>query len=478
MLQSALMKRKVLVIVCTVAGSQEAISSQLREVFNDYPDVSYKLVQIKIPPDIKTALKNIKIAGYDAAVVYGGDGTVVWAIKYFSKTKLPIVILPGGTANVLAKYFEMPAYAKQSLGLYLNNTYIVKRVDIASVNDDPLVLDLHMGLWTEAITTTSRELKKKVGEVAYAWTAIQKASEAPLQTYEFKIDNEPLRRTRGYTFLVVNQGRHDILGQPVFLRDQEPGMVQVAIVKSVKAHRLILWFLYKVFTGGRNLQSVVETHRAKQITITKSPSKILADDRERSIKPPVVISGASSDVRIVVPPAVQNTNWLRQLRRRFQLWLLRVWQRFRVFANIGPSLRYSHVAPGIYLGGKVTPRTFKIFRNWGITGIVSMRTTKPPTTPDDIETLWLPTRDWTPPSLADFRKGVEFIKKQLDKNGAVYIHCQLGEGRGPSMAAAWLVTKGFTVEEAVELITKYRPMVRPNAKQLKRLAEWQEAYNK
>lgn len=471
------MAGKLLIIVCTAAGKQRAVSTQLKAVLNNYPEVSYKFVYIKIPPDLTRALKPINIQSYDAAAIYGGDGTIVSSFKYFQDYRLPLLVLPGGTANALAKYFGMPGDPTQCLELYLNNTFVVRRVDIGSVNDNPLVLDLHMGLWTKAILSTPRKLKKKIGVAAYAWSALKSASKAPLQTYEFTVDNEPKRTVLGYTFLVVNQGRHDILGQPIFLRDQEPGVVQVAIVKSVKIRDLVRWFIYKIFTHGRNLQSVVETHRAGQITISKAPKQILADDTERSITPPVVIKGSSNGVRVITPPVVVNPHLLIQLWRRLQLWWLRVWQRIRVFANLGPSIRYSHVAPGIYVGGKVGSRTINAFRGWGITGIVSMRTTKPPVTPASIETLWLPTRDWTPPSLADFKKGVEFIQKQRDNNGSVYIHCQLGEGRGPSMAAAYLITKGFTVDEAVALLTKYRPMVHPNAKQLKRLAEWQETYN-
>ena len=46
------------------------------------------------------------------------------------------------------------------------------------------------------------------------------------------------------------------------------------------------------------------------------------------------------------------------------------------------------------------------------------------------------------------------------------------------MAAAYLISQGFTVDEAIARLVKYRPMVRPNAAQLKRLAEWQELCNK
>lgn len=471
------MVRKLLIIICATAKNRTEITKELKQTIANYKDVKYKLVYIKTPPDLQSSISRINIKNYDVAIIYGGDGTVVSAFKAFIDYKLPLLILPGGTANLLANYFDMPASAVECLELYLKNTYVTKLVDIASVNDSPLVLDMHMGLWTEAIKDTPKKLKGQIGSAAYAWSTIKKASSAPLQTYEFALDDQPIKKVKGYTFLIANQGRHEILGKPIFPREQAPGMVQIAIVKSVKLHRLILWFFYSLFTYGHNLQSVVEIHQAKKVKIIKAPQKMLADDSEITIPAPVTVNGSTQGVRVLMPPKKVDTRTYSKLAHQLRFWSLRFWQRFRVFANLNPSMKYSHIAPNLYVGGKVSKKTFKLFRKWGIKGVVSMRTTKPPKSPEDIETLWLPTRDWTPPTLKDFKKGSAFIQDKIDNNGSVYIHCKLGEGRGPSMAAAYLITKGFTTQEAVDLLTKYRPVARPNRSQLKQLARWQETYN-
>lgn len=70
-------------------------------------------------------------------------------------------------------------------------------------------------------------------------------------------------------------------------------------------------------------------------------------------------------------------------------------------------------------------------------------------------------------------RGVEFINKKVAEGGSVYVHCRQGEGRGPSMAAAYLISQGLSLEEALQVIKKSRPMARPNKSQTKRLAEWQ-----
>lgn len=470
------MAKHLLVIICTSAGQQNQISQDVAELLNTH-NVSHKILTIKIPPDLPKVIKKLTLTDYDAIAVYGGDGTMVAAIKALQPHAIPLILLPGGTANVISKYVGMPTDPLEGLTMYTKDTYIRDYMDLAYVNDEPLVLDMHMGLWTEALTNTSRKLKKRIGRAAYAWSTFREARRTTKQNYIFALDGKPAQKTQGYTFLVANQGDYKVLGLSLFKYRHAPGMVQLAIFKRVRPYMLVAWFVYKLVTG-RNLHSVISTYQARRIRILKAPNQALADDAERRLTVPLEVVGSSKGVRVLVPPSIAQTSRIQVWRHQFDMWRLRTWHRFKVFTGQPPELRYSHVASGIYLGGKVTPRMFQRFREWGITGVVSMRNTEPPQTPEDIETLWLATKDWTPPTIESFEKGVNFIRQKLDANGAVYIHCQLGEGRGPSMAAAYLISQGFTVDEAITRLIKYRPMVQPNAAQRKRLAEWQEYFSK
>lgn len=384
-------------------------------------------------------------------------------------------MLPGGTANVLAGYYNMPP-ALEALKQYLKNTLIMVRSDLATVNDNLLVLDMYAGWWTDSIKETSRELKKKIGPSAYAWSALKKVSAAPLQKYEFTINAKTTYKTEGYTFLIANQGNQNVLGLPIFLRDHAPGMVQMAIIKSVKARHLVTWFLRRLI--GKDMPSVIQVYRARKITITQSPQYILADDASKKVSLPLEVVAGEYTAKLLVPPAKPSLNTFVKGYRWLELLLHRGVQRARTLLNAGPNIRYSHVAPNLYLGGKYPAHTYDLFREWGITGIVSMRTHASAPGPKDIEVLHLPTQDWMPPKLEDLQKGAKFINEKIANGGSVYVHCRLGEGRGPTMAAAYLLSNGFTVEEALAQLSKYRPVARPNARQRKRLTELQEAYNK
>lgn len=139
-----------------------------------------------------------------------------------------------------------------------------------------------------------------------------------------------------------------------------------------------------------------------------------------------------------------------------------------------PTLQNSEITPQLYLGGQYSPRGFKILKKRGVTGIVSLRIRARQGLPDlgEIQFLHLPTIDMTAPSLKNLQKGVEFIDLHIKAGGRVYVHCAAGEGRGPSMAAAYLISTGLTPEDAWKQIRQVRRFIRPNAEQQSRLEEF------
>ncbi len=74
-----------------------------------------------------------------------------------------------------------------------------------------------------------------------------------------------------------------------------------------------------------------------------------------------------------------------------------------------------------------------------------------------IEQCRIPTIDFTPPSLADIEKSVNFIQAQAAAGKKVYVHCKAGRGRSATVVACYLITKGFTPEAAQKLLLEKTP---------------------
>ena len=89
--------------------------------------------------------------------------------------------------------------------------------------------------------------------------------------------------------------------------------------------------------------------------------------------------------------------------------------------------------------------------------------------------LHLSTRDDDAPTLDSLRKGVDFIRSEIEKGGKVYIHCGAGVGRAPTMAAAYLVSAGMTPQQAWEAIRKERIFIRPTRVQREQLERYAAA---
>jgi len=142
-----------------------------------------------------------------------------------------------------------------------------------------------------------------------------------------------------------------------------------------------------------------------------------------------------------------------------------------------PTLRYSQITSQLYLGGQYSSRGFKILRDRGITAIINMRLSERKNLPDlgEVTFLHLPTSDTTAPSMTDLKKGVEFISKELEAKGKVYVHCFYGEGRGPSMVAAYLISTGLTVDDALKQIKEVRGFIKVTDAQLQRLSQFERS---
>ena len=138
-----------------------------------------------------------------------------------------------------------------------------------------------------------------------------------------------------------------------------------------------------------------------------------------------------------------------------------------------PMMRYSVVAPGVLVGPQYRRNGLRRLTEMGVRYCVNMRIEF-----DDAEHglapehyCYLPTVDDEAPTLEHLRRGVEFVEGAVSAGESVYIHCGGGIGRAPTMAAAYFISRGYSLEDAVELIRERRPFIHimpPQFEQLRR----------
>lgn len=461
---------KLLIILSENAGDGIDISPDVKKLIKKYRRTA-NVKKVKTPPEI-TKLLDKEADRYDVIAVNGGDGSVIAAIKALAESKTKLLILPGGTANIVAREYDLVIDALTMLESFLKGLLVEQRFDIAKAGDQMLATDMHSGWWSEAILSTPRELKKRVGMMAYGIRALQKMPSAKKSNYELVINGKTIKST-AYSLYIANHGYQHFLGVPLFKTRHKYGKLQIAFIKSLSPHSLTMWWLGKRVLR-RPLGRAIKTYTSTNLVIKKSPRTYLFDDQKLKITNNYKLSGAEAEISLLkLPPKMPRYPFFKQvfyIRTTFT----RFYERFRNYFSGLPNYSYSKVAPKLFVGGQYKANAYGLLSSWGIKAVVNMRQVKDINVPDDFSVLQLKTKDWTPPTIEDLRRGVEFIDDHILKDEGVYIHCRLGEGRGPSMAAAYLVYKGMTAEEAVDSIRLHRPMARLNKKQKQQLANWQK----
>ena len=126
-----------------------------------------------------------------------------------------------------------------------------------------------------------------------------------------------------------------------------------------------------------------------------------------------------------------------------------------------PILQFSRITQAVHVGPQ-HGRTGKRFleRN-GFTHSVSLRAEL-----DDAAHglslrchCHLPTIDGHPPTIEQLEQGVAFLAEAVAGGAKVYIHCQSGIGRAPTLAAAYLISQGSNWTTAVDTIRRIRPFI-------------------
>ncbi len=136
---------------------------------------------------------------------------------------------------------------------------------------------------------------------------------------------------------------------------------------------------------------------------------------------------------------------------------------------------FVRITPNLMIGPQLNRRGWRVLQQrYGANAIINLRVEA-----DDRERgivpdhyLWLPTIDHTSPTVEQLQDAASFLAQHIHAGDVVYIHCAAGVGRAPMAAAAYLITQGYTVDEARAFIKARRPFINQSVNQRARLQQF------
>jgi YegS/Rv2252/BmrU family lipid kinase len=142
--------------------------------------------------------------GVDRIIVGGGDGTLNAVADVLVESRLPVGILPLGTANDLARTLELPSDLAAAAAVIAAGT--TRQIDLGCINGKHFFNVASLGLSTEVARELTRETKRRWGVLGYPlalWRAVHKR-----RSFRADIRCDQERRRLHSIQIWVGNGRH------------------------------------------------------------------------------------------------------------------------------------------------------------------------------------------------------------------------------------------------------------------------------
>ncbi len=107
------MQRKVHVIINPASGRPKPVLHILNSVFKQ-AEVDWDISLTKASGDAERFARQAVADGVDIVASYGGDGTVMEVARGVMGSPVPLAILPGGSANLMAVELGIPKDLEQA----------------------------------------------------------------------------------------------------------------------------------------------------------------------------------------------------------------------------------------------------------------------------------------------------------------------------------------------------------------------------
>lgn len=142
--------------------------------------------------DLAEVARQACAQGATRVVAAGGDGTVAGVVNGLIDSGIPLVIVPIGTGNGLARAMKIPLNIEEAVKL-LEGEYRAQEIDAMRVNEKHYVLNVSAGISSRAMRETPSEEKKSKGILAYAETILKDDSKDEARIFDLEIDGHDLR---------------------------------------------------------------------------------------------------------------------------------------------------------------------------------------------------------------------------------------------------------------------------------------------
>ena len=196
-------KPKAFVVINPVAGVQqtETVREKIQSILQAH-EIPFEIYETTPESNPRQKVREALRKGFKLFLAAGGDGTLSSVAGGLVDTKLPLVLVPTGTWNALARSLDIPLQIDQALEL-LFQEHAIRTIDVMQVKDEFYVLNVSAGLSSQTMGNVKREEKRRFGKLVDLWRGFTKLMEFPSYRFDVRIDGR-LTTFRASEMMVAN----------------------------------------------------------------------------------------------------------------------------------------------------------------------------------------------------------------------------------------------------------------------------------
>jgi diacylglycerol kinase (ATP) len=234
---------------------------------------------------------------YDMVIVAGGDGTVNEVINGIIDSKIPLVIIPFGSTNVLALELGIPFSASKASELITHGKKLKIDLGYAKTNEKARYFSMmvDVGFVPKLIEGINLEVKKRWGNIAYLLSGIRQ-----LLTYKwYNIHVEHKSHSVGYYVIVSNSKDYAGEYQIADKASLTDGLLDLVVINR-KSRWKTIKFISSVSTGESNKFLRGEYYQVKEAHIYSRHKMLVQVDGELLGTTPVDVKVVPKSLTVMV----------------------------------------------------------------------------------------------------------------------------------------------------------------------------------
>jgi diacylglycerol kinase (ATP) len=287
--------------------------------FEEYLDGKGYDVRVSITRSLDHACELATNAANDTdcsmAVVVGGDGTVREVAHGLESSNKPLLIVPGGTENLLANELGLDKSLKTLMQTF--EAGFTRELDLGNANGRCFTSIAGFGFDGEVVAGVSRKRTGHITYFDYFWPLWRTFWRYRFDSMTVEVDGEQIFAGRGLVF-VGNISRYALGLNILENADYSDGLLDICIYKCASRTHLVKHSIVTVFKHHARCRDVIYKQGKSVVVRCDNPDLAVEVDGDPGPAVPVEINVIPKAVRVIVPeggrPAGIREQILRALR--------------------------------------------------------------------------------------------------------------------------------------------------------------------